>query len=104
MMKNLKTMSEFETVVSSNPRVIVDFYADWCGPCKMLGPVFEEVANELTDTVFVKVNVDENPEVTQKFGVTTIPTLISFKDGEKFEQSVGFMPKPNLVKFVTNLK
>ncbi len=80
--------------------VLVDFYADWCGPCKMMGPVLEEVDKEMDGVSIYKVNVDEQGALAQKFGVMSIPTLILFKNGEKFAQTVGFNPKPMLVDFI----
>ena len=103
-MKIVENVKEFDEILANNTSVVVDFYADWCGPCKMLAPVFEEVANEIEGVSFVKVNVDENIEVAQRYGITTIPTLLAFKNGEKVEQSVGYVPKPNLVKFVSSVK
>ena len=74
--------------------VIVDFFADWCGPCKMLAPIFEEVGNEMEGKAkFIKVNVDEARDIADKFRISTIPTMIVLKNGEKKEVSVGFMPK-----------
>lgn len=79
--------------------VLVDFFAEWCGPCKMIGPVLEEISKEETDIKIVKVNVDEQGVLAQQFGVMSIPTLILFKDGEKIDQMVGFAPKPQLKEF-----
>lgn len=74
--------------------VVVDFYADWCGPCKMLGPVIEELSNEMVGKVkFCKVDVDDNQKISQEYGITNIPSVIFFKDGVKMEMQVGFIPK-----------
>lgn len=75
---------------------IVDFWASWCGPCKMIAPIFEEVAGELTNAKFVKVNVDENPSLANQFRVASIPTILIMKNGAPVETLVGFMPKPQL--------
>ena len=75
---------------------IVDFYADWCGPCKMIGPIFEEVAGELTNAKFTKVNVDECPNLAGKYRVASIPTIMVFKNGVPVDTLVGFMPKNQL--------
>ncbi len=73
--------------------VFVDFYADWCGPCRISAPIVEELSEEMKNVKFVKVNVDENPELAQKFGVFSIPTFIIFKDGEKKHAFVGARDK-----------
>ena len=80
-------------VVEYNGKVLVDFYADWCGPCKMLAPVLEEIEKERTDIKIVKVNVDECPSIAAKYGVMSIPTLLVFENGTVKNQSVGFRPK-----------
>ncbi|GEL76806.1 thioredoxin [Tenuibacillus multivorans] len=85
----------------SDGLVLVDFWATWCGPCKMIAPVLEELDSEMSDQVkIVKLDVDENQETAQKFGVMSIPTLILFKDGEKVDQAMGFQPKDALEQFV----
>ena len=88
---------ENEVIKSERP-VVVDFWAPWCGPCRMLAPVTEKLADSYTGKVkFCKINVDENPETSMKYGVRSIPTLIFFKGGEKKESSVGAVPE-NLLK------
>lgn len=77
--------------------VLVDFYAEWCGPCKMIAPVLDEVSNDFGEKVkIVKLNTDENVATAQEFGVMSIPTLIVFKNGEKVDQVMGFQAKPML--------
>ncbi|MCU9808156.1 thioredoxin [Paraclostridium sp. AKS46] len=76
--------------------VVVDFFATWCGPCKMLAPVFESVSEELNNAKFVKVDIDESLELAQKFGISTVPTMMIFKDGKVVDKLVGFMPKESL--------
>lgn len=92
-----KTFSE-ET---SSGVVLADFWATWCGPCKMIAPVLEEIDGEMSDKVkIVKLDVDENQETAGKYGVMSIPTLLLFKDGEIVEQVVGFQPKEALVELI----
>lgn len=86
----------------ANGTVVLDFYADWCAPCRMIGPVLEQVANENPDIKVVKVNVDENVELAGNFGVRGIPALFVLKDGKTVAQKAGFMPKDALVDWVKN--
>ncbi|MGE7624176.1 thioredoxin [Viridibacillus sp. NPDC096237] len=81
--------------------VLVDFWATWCGPCKMIAPVLEELDSELNGAAkIVKVDVDQNQETASKFGIMSIPTLLLFKDGEPVDKTVGFQPKEALVEFI----
>ena len=94
-MKVVKT-NEFEAATAKGV-VLVDFYADWCGPCKMIGPVVEEIAGEYEGKAVIgKVNVDNNPSVSAQFGVRNIPTVLIFKNGEVVDKQVGAVPKSNL--------
>jgi thioredoxin 1 len=84
--------------------VLVDFFADWCGPCKMIAPVLDQVSEELTDVKIVKLNVDNAPQVASTYGVMSIPTLILFKDGQKVAQTMGFQPKEMLIGWINKNK
>ncbi|MFN8639364.1 MAG: thioredoxin [Dehalococcoidia bacterium] len=90
----------FETdVIGSDLPVLVDFWAPWCGPCRMVAPIVEELAEEYEGKVkFVKLNTDENPQVAGKYGIRSIPTLLVFKGGKPVGQIVGFRPKSDLEK------
>ena len=99
MIKHVKTAPEFEEAIAKGD-VLVDFWATWCGPCRMLAPVLEEVANDRPELTIVKVDVDEAGELASKFGISSIPTLIHFKDGKEVGKTLGFMPKPKLLGFL----
>ena len=94
-MKEITSSKEFEQeVLSSTKPVFVDFWAEWCGPCRMVGPVVEELSREYNGSVnFVKVNVDQNSDLVQKYNVFSIPTLAIFKDGKAVSQKVGAASK-----------
>ena len=88
------TKDNFQTeVLEANGTVLVDFWASWCGPCKMIGPIIDQIADERGDVKVCKINVDDEPELAAKFRVMSIPTLIVFKDGQVVTQSMGAKPK-----------
>ena len=88
-------------VLKSSEPVLVDFWAEWCGPCRMIAPALEEISNEMAGTVKIaKINIDENPNVPSKYGVRSIPTLILFKDGQPLATQVGAWPKGKLVEWL----
>ncbi len=90
-----------ETILKSKTPVLVDFYADWCTPCKMMSPIIEEVSNEFKDKIIVlKINIDECPDIAQKYSVMSIPTIILFKNGEATKTSVGVTSKEKLVEMI----
>jgi len=82
-------------------KTVVDFYATWCGPCKMLGPVFEEVSNEV-DIKFVKVDIDKHEDLCREYKVMSVPTVILFENGKEVKRNIGFMPKEKLIEFIKN--
>ncbi len=83
-------------VLKSDKKVLVDFNATWCGPCKMMGPVIEELSEEMKDIKFVSVDVDDEDELAETYGVSSIPCLVLFEDGNEVSRNVGFMPKDEL--------
>ena len=101
MIIHVNDINEFNEKLATG-RVLVDFYATWCGPCKMLAPILEEVdeKGEAGDLLIVKVDVDEASDIAMKFGIQSIPTLILFENGKAVKSQLGYMPKPQLLNFL----
>jgi len=95
------TVNEFDDVIK-NGTTLVDFFADWCGPCKMLGPVLEELDSEYPDIRFVKVNIDENMELAERYQIMSIPTVYIFKDGEVFNKMNGYRDVESVKEFINS--
>jgi thioredoxin 1 len=93
-MENLTT-KEYNGFISKG-KVVIDFWAEWCGPCKMLGPILEEISKELKDIKFGKLNVDDNEDIASNAEIRGIPTLVLYKDGKEVDRIVGFLPKDTL--------
>jgi|TARA_B100001741_G_scaffold261332_1_gene225341 thioredoxin 1 len=101
--KNLSLDNFDNEISSSNTPVLVDFWAEWCGPCKMLGPILEEISVDLKDKLqVVKVNLDENQDLAMKYSIRSIPTLLLFKGGELIDTKVGLLPKSDLVEWLSS--
>ena len=98
------TDQNFDEILSQNQLVVVDFWAAWCGPCRMIGPIIDELANDNSDVVVAKLNVSGNAFSAQKYMVTSIPCIIFFKDGQEITRVKGVVPKSELQKRINDLK
>ena len=94
--KNVTVDNFNEEVLQVNLPVLADFYADWCGPCRMLRPALEQISEERTDVIVAAVNIDENPELADDYDISSIPCVILFKDGAEVDRSIGLVPKEAL--------
>lgn len=95
----LENELDFDKLIK-NDKVLVDFYADWCGPCRMISPIVEEIAKENNDLRVVKVNVDNFEAIARKYGIMSIPTLIVFKNGEEVNKNIGYISKDEIIKLL----
>ena len=102
-MKELNEQT-FDQAIAASPLVVVDFFATWCGPCKMLAPILESVEKETEGVAFFRVDVDQAPDAARRFGIMSIPTLIFFRDGNEFAKIVGVLRKPELLAKIEELK
>ena len=99
--KNISDDSFDQEVLKSSNLVLVDFWAEWCGPCKMIAPALEEISEEMNKNLEIKkLNIDDNPKTPQEYGVRGIPTLILFKNGKKISEKIGVLPKSKITEWV----
>ncbi len=102
-MAQILNSDNFTKEIEKNEVTVVDFFATWCGPCKMLAPVFEELGNEMKDKAnFFKVDIDKSLKIAQQYGINTVPTMLVFKNGKVVDKLVGFLPKENIRSKVEN--
>lgn len=92
--------ANFDEIRSQDKPVLIDFFAEWCGPCRMVAPLIEEIANERDDVIVGKINVDDSPELAEAFGVFSIPTLVVLKDGKVVNKAVGARPKAQILEML----
>ncbi|MBP5572098.1 MAG: thioredoxin [Bacteroidales bacterium] len=103
-MEKVVTDTNIKEVLASAPVVLVDFWAVWCGPCRALGPVIEEIASEFEGKIVVgKCNVDDSQDISMEYGIRSIPTVIFFKDGVPVDKTIGLVPKEEIVKRINSL-
>ena len=100
MIKEINDNNFEKTINETKGKVLVDCYATWCGPCKMLSPIIDEFANELKTCTFYKIDIDESSEIANKYNIMSIPTLLLFEDGKLLKQTIGFKNKNELVEFI----
>lgn len=96
----IRSNDQLEEILKANKKVLVDFKAEWCGPCKMLQPVLEQLSDENDEAVIIQIDVDHNQDIAQKFEIMSIPTIIMFKDGKQTDKNVGFTTLPKLKEMI----
>lgn len=103
-MKSINDNQFKSEVLDQKGLVLVDFWAEWCGPCRQLGPILEEISKEVSYVQIVKMNVDEAPSKAAEFGIRSIPTMLLFKNGENIDSKIGFSSKDNIVSWISSHK
>ena len=96
------TKENYDSVIDTDKVVLIDFFAQWCGPCKMMSPIIEKIADEHPEYVVGKVDVDDDPELAQAFGVMSIPTLVVMKNGQLAKQNIGAIPEDQVIALIEN--
>lgn len=105
MITNIESLKELNERLSNNKYVIIDFEAEWCGPCKALKPLLDEISETFTDITFINIDVDKFKNIAEQYGISAIPTIIYFKDGQELsDRTFGFIPKPKLITNLNNFK
>lgn len=104
MVKKIESSEEYDSALKNSKSVFVDFFADWCGPCKMVGPVVDKVSEQYDDVTFLKVNVDDFPDIAQRYGIMSIPTLLGFRDGQLISKIIGFQPEAGIKDAVEKIR
>ena len=102
-MKIIKSNEEFNSLINSDSLVVIDFFATWCGPCKMLSPVLENVSNVLNNVEFIKVDIDQFNELASQYKVQSVPTIVFVKNGNEINRHIGYIDEDNLVEKIKNL-
>ena len=95
------TKQNFDEIINNDKPILFDFYADWCGPCRMIAPIIHEIAEENDNVIVAKINVDDDPELAMKFGVMSIPTLVVMKNGEEVKRATGARAKPPILDLLS---
>ena len=101
MVKEIKD-SEYKELVKNNKKVVIDCYAPWCGPCKMISPVIDKISEEINDTIFYKINIDNAEEIVKDYSIMSIPTILIFEDNKLKDKVIGFRSKEELVEKINN--